>query len=171
MLDSPGPGFALLEPADREALALARLAGLDVAEIAAETRSTVAEVKARLNAGLRQLGIASVRLAQIFRRQHRRLRAVPDAQLRARDAHATSRSPLADHEVLGDLAVAKAVRQQREHLALAIAERLDPAGVRVRPALEFAQHPARHRWGDLRLSASRLEHRLDEPRGGMSLSR
>ena len=36
----PGPGFALLEPADREALALARLAGLDVAEIAAETRST-----------------------------------------------------------------------------------------------------------------------------------
>ena len=56
VLDSPGPGFALLEPADREALALARLAGLDVAEIAAETRSTVAEVKARLNAGLRQLG-------------------------------------------------------------------------------------------------------------------
>jgi DNA-directed RNA polymerase specialized sigma24 family protein len=55
VLESPAPGFAPLTEDEREALALARLARLDVHEIAAATGASVAEVKARLNAGLRQL--------------------------------------------------------------------------------------------------------------------
>ena len=61
MEGEPHPAFAPLPLGEREALALARVAGLDVAEIAALTGRTADEVKAQLSMALRRLA-AGVRV-------------------------------------------------------------------------------------------------------------
>src|SRR3712207_5837592 len=55
MEGEPHPAFARLPPAERTALALARLARMDVAQIAELTGSTPDDVKALLGSALRRL--------------------------------------------------------------------------------------------------------------------
>ena len=55
MEGEPHPAFAVLPPAEREALALARVAGLGVTEIAEVCGVPAAEVKARLSSALQLL--------------------------------------------------------------------------------------------------------------------
>jgi Sigma-70, region 4 len=50
---APAPGFAAMEADDREAIALARLAGYSVGEIAVTLDTSVDDVKARMLRGLR----------------------------------------------------------------------------------------------------------------------
>lgn len=50
---APARGFAAMEADDREAIALARLAGYSVAEIAVTLDTSVDDVKARMRRGLR----------------------------------------------------------------------------------------------------------------------
>jgi DNA-directed RNA polymerase specialized sigma24 family protein len=49
---APAEGFAAMEADDREAIALARLAGYSVAEIATTLETSVDDVKARMRRGL-----------------------------------------------------------------------------------------------------------------------
>jgi hypothetical protein len=55
----PAERFASMEPGDREAVALARLAGYTVAEVAATLGTGTADVKARMLRGLRTLQTAA----------------------------------------------------------------------------------------------------------------
>jgi len=54
----PAQGFAAIEGRDREAIALARLAGYSVAEIARALEVSPAEVKRRMSRGLRSVAAA-----------------------------------------------------------------------------------------------------------------
>ncbi|MEA2384054.1 MAG: Sigma-70, region 4 [Solirubrobacteraceae bacterium] len=53
--ETPAAPFHRLPPAERQALALVRLAGMDISEVAALTGEDQATVKRRLTAGLRTL--------------------------------------------------------------------------------------------------------------------
>jgi len=54
----PAQGFAAIEGRDREAIALARLAGYSVAEIARVLETSASEVKRRMSRGLRSVAAA-----------------------------------------------------------------------------------------------------------------
>ena len=51
----PAEGFAAIDERDREAIALARLAGYSVAEIARALETSAPEVKRRMSRGLRSV--------------------------------------------------------------------------------------------------------------------
>ena len=63
MRTAPGTPFAMIAPRDREAVALARLAGYSVDEIALTLEIAPAEAKRRLRAGLEALALESHALA------------------------------------------------------------------------------------------------------------
>lgn len=54
----PAQGFAAIDGRDREAIALARLAGYSVAEIARALETSASEVKRRMSRGLRSVAAA-----------------------------------------------------------------------------------------------------------------
>ena len=101
MRQAPVAPFDALPAADREALALVRLAGLTVAEVAAATGEEPDVVKRRLGAALRTVAD----LPKPAGGERRGLRAVAHAQLLQHMPHVRLHRRLRDHQPLGDLAV------------------------------------------------------------------
>ena len=98
---SPAAPFARLPEREREALALVRLARLDVGGVAAVTGEDPAEVKRRLGSALRSLA----GLVEPAGRKRRGFRAVAHPQLLQHVPHVRLHRRLRDHESFGDLAV------------------------------------------------------------------
>jgi hypothetical protein len=97
----PAPVFAGLRPADREALALVRLAALTVDEVADVTGDEPAVVKRRLASALRSVA----GLPQPAGGERRSFRAIAHAKLLQHVPDVRLHRRLGDHESLGDLAV------------------------------------------------------------------
>jgi hypothetical protein len=93
--------FDGLPAADREALALVRLAGLNVVEVAAATGEEPDVVKRRLGAALR----AVAGLPQPAGRKRRGFRAIAHAEFLQHMPHVGLHRRLRDHKPLRDLAI------------------------------------------------------------------
>jgi hypothetical protein len=98
---SPAQPFDGMDAADAEALALVRIAGMTVVEVAAATGEEPDVVKRRLGAALRVVA----GLGKPAGRERRGLRAIAHAQLLQHMPHVRLHRRLGDHESLGDLAV------------------------------------------------------------------
>ena len=113
---NPARAFAAMDPSDREAVALARLAGCSAGDVAATLGIDIDEAKRSMLRGLRQgegrrpgMGL---KLLEIARRESRRLGTVAEPELLEHVAHVRLDRGLADHEPLRDLAVPKPLREQ-----------------------------------------------------------
>ena len=108
---APAAPFAGLAEEEREALALVRLGGFDVTEVARQTGTDPREVKRRLGAALRALAGQPLPLAQEQpsaeppRREGRGLRSVSHPKFLQYVPHVRLHRRLRDHQPVGDLAV------------------------------------------------------------------
>ena len=112
---APAPAFARMRRAEREAVALGRIAGCPVAEVAAALGVGDGAARRLLTAGLRSM----LRRRERAGGERRRLRSVAEAQLLEDIAHVGLDRRLAQEQPLGDLAVAQALGHEPEDLALA----------------------------------------------------